>query len=104
MHQIEHEFVRRIVLRVDAQFSYPTENRILFRFAANRTPICTGNRICVDSPLPCNTYVHLVLMGYSEVYGYRQELSCSVAGFDLAARYSNLADEHVRALAVSDIL
>jgi hypothetical protein len=61
MHQIEHEFVRRIVLRVDAQFSYPTENRILFRFAANRTPICTGNRICVDSPLPCNTYVHLVL-------------------------------------------
>jgi hypothetical protein len=37
--------------RVDAIFSYRTENRIRIRFAANRMGICTGNCIRVDGPL-----------------------------------------------------
>jgi hypothetical protein len=52
VHQIVCEiiwqFVREIVLCVDALFSYRTENRIPIRFAANRTPIRTGNRTHVD--------------------------------------------------------
>jgi hypothetical protein len=49
--QIVQQFVREILSRVDAIFSYRTENRIPIRFAANPTGICTGNRIRVDGPL-----------------------------------------------------
>jgi hypothetical protein len=44
-------FVRKIVSRVDASFYYRTEIWISIRFAANPTPIRTGNRIRVDGPL-----------------------------------------------------
>jgi hypothetical protein len=44
-------FAREIVSRVDASFYYRTEIRISIRFATNRTPIRTGNRIRVDGPL-----------------------------------------------------
>jgi hypothetical protein len=40
-------FLCKIVLGVDALFSYRTDNRIAIRFAANRTAIRTGNRIRV---------------------------------------------------------
>jgi hypothetical protein len=49
--EIVPQFVREIVFRVDALFSYRTENCIPIRFAANRTAIRMGNRIRVDSPL-----------------------------------------------------
>jgi hypothetical protein len=48
--EIQRQFVREIILCVDAFFSYCTENCIRIRFAANRTLICTGNRIRVDGP------------------------------------------------------
>jgi hypothetical protein len=40
----------KIVLRVEALFCNRTENRIPIRLAANRTLICTGNRLRVDGP------------------------------------------------------
>jgi hypothetical protein len=49
--EIVRQFVREIVLRVDALFSYRTENRIPIRFAANRTAIRIGILIRVDGPL-----------------------------------------------------
>jgi hypothetical protein len=42
---------KAICTRVDAVFSYRTENRIPIRFAANRTLIRTGNLIRVDGSL-----------------------------------------------------
>jgi hypothetical protein len=39
-----------IYTRVNAIFSYRTENRIPIRFAVNCTGIRTGNRIRVDGP------------------------------------------------------
>jgi hypothetical protein len=45
------EIVREIVSRVDAQFSYRTENCIPIRFVANCTLIRTGNHLRVDGPL-----------------------------------------------------
>jgi hypothetical protein len=44
-------FVREIVC-VYAFFSYRTGNRVPIRFAANRTPIRSGNRIRVDCRRP----------------------------------------------------
>jgi hypothetical protein len=41
--------------RVDAQFSYRTQNRMAIRFAPNRTPIRTLIRIRVDGPLKGGT-------------------------------------------------
>jgi hypothetical protein len=65
MHEIEHDYIFREILilpsysgksyadsygksytcRIDAPYIYCTENRIPIRFAANRTPIRTGNRL-----------------------------------------------------------
>jgi hypothetical protein len=56
--EIVRQFVREIVLCVDALFSYRTENRIAIRFAANRTSIRLGNRMRVDGPLGKTTDKH----------------------------------------------
>jgi hypothetical protein len=47
VREFEREFVRRFVSRVDALFSYRTDNRIAIRFVANRTLIRMGNRVRV---------------------------------------------------------
>jgi hypothetical protein len=49
--EIVRQFVREIVLRVDAIFSFRTENCIPIRFTANRTVIRMEYRIRVDGPL-----------------------------------------------------
>jgi hypothetical protein len=52
--------------RVDARYSYRTDNRIPIRFAANRTLIRTGNRIRVDPLLD----VQLISASVDEPFYY----------------------------------
>jgi hypothetical protein len=49
--EIVRQFVREIVLRVDAIFSFRTDNCIPIRFTSNHTVIRKEYRIRVDGPL-----------------------------------------------------